>query len=295
MPGSEKIARRNQRIGQAPSIERSVSGAPAVEALTPDELAQRPLFEPIADLLARCEAGGLPSCDALNRWSDVSSGLAASASGGMPRFVLPDKLQLAYEERVQAHGEIVTRPDNWHDFFNALVWLRFPRTKAALNAAHLRCMREHRGAAGRGPIRDALTQFDESGIVVASADAALLDLLTERRWKELFWVRRSAVLANMRFLVFGHGLYDALRAPFYCMCGRVAMFTVDRAMIGESAVALCEALDPLLAGRFAADFYPRPRALLALPLLGIPGMTDDNLAEAYYDDQQQFRPAPAWA
>src|SRR5262245_5036670 len=186
----------------------------------PAAFAQSALFEPIADLLARC-AHELPGCDVLNRWrSDLTTG--ADGAGDRPRFVAPDPMRLGYEERIHARGEIVTRPDNWHDFFNALVWLRFPLAKRALNDAHLRFIRQSGTRAQRGPVRDALTQFDESGIVVAATDASLLDLLAARRWKELFWTRRADVMASMRFLVFGHGLYDALRAPFYCICGRAA-------------------------------------------------------------------------
>ncbi|MCC7081088.1 MAG: DUF3025 domain-containing protein [Burkholderiales bacterium] len=40
-------------------------------------------------------------------------------------------------------------------------------------------------------------------------------------------------------------------------------------------------------------WYPRPKALLALPLLGIPGVCAENEDPAYYDDSVQFRPPPA--
>ena len=253
------------------------------------ELAQRALFEPIADWLERCSADALPTCADLNGWIREQS-----LGHGRVRFVVPDGSPLRYEERIHARREVVTRPDNWHDAFNALVWLRFPLTKSALNDAHLRHMRRDRSGAGRGPVRDAVTQFDESGVIVASADERLLDLLVHRRWKELFWTRRARVVTDMRFLVFGHGLYDALRAPFYCMCGRAALLFVDRATIEDGVIALCAAIDPLLAARFAQDYYPRPRALLALPLLGIPGVSADNESSAYYDDREQFRPPPAW-
>ena len=33
-------------------------------------------------------------------------------------------------------GRVETRPDNLHDFFNALIWLAFPRSKARINAMH---------------------------------------------------------------------------------------------------------------------------------------------------------------
>ena len=117
----------------------------------------------------------------------------------------------------------------------------------------------------------------------------------ERLPDKLFWTRRAEATAGMRFLVFGHGLYDALRAPFYRICGRAALFVVDRTIIERDPPALCGAIDPLLAARLRDDYYPRPRALLALPLLGIPGVTPDNASSAYYDDERQFRPPPNWS
>src|SRR6266542_4341587 len=44
---------------------------------------------------------------------------------------------LMYEQRIADEGVIEFRPGSWHDFANALVWLAFPLTKAALNAVHL--------------------------------------------------------------------------------------------------------------------------------------------------------------
>jgi hypothetical protein len=55
------------------------------------------------------------------------------ASGQRIRFVPPQDDGKAYECRIWERGEVETRPDNWHDFFNALVWLPFrtPRTPSA--------------------------------------------------------------------------------------------------------------------------------------------------------------------
>ena len=54
-------------------------------------------------------------------------------------FVLPPAQRgaLAYERAIAEEGEIATRPGNLHDALNALMWLLFPRTKAALNALHV--------------------------------------------------------------------------------------------------------------------------------------------------------------
>ena len=278
------------------AVDQEPHGA-RIERITPSrpiDFAQLPLFGPIADLMRA--AARLPDSGTLNRWVEQQRARREpSPQAAAVRFVAPDDEPLHYEARIHARRQIVTRPDNWHDFFNALVWLRFPRTKTALNDTHVRFMRVDGSSGGRGSVRDAVTQFDESGVIVASTDPSLLEVLSRRRWKDLFWTRRAEVMANMRFLVFGHGLYDALRAPFYCICGRAALVSVDRATFTRDAVSLCDAIDPLLAARFATDYYPRPRALLALPLLGIPGVIADNESPRYYDDEVQFRPPPAWS
>ncbi len=253
------------------------------------ELARRPLFEPVRALLEALPGPGPCGLAALNALPSRNTDEARDAI----RFVAPDHAPIAYEERIVARDEIVTRPHNWHDFFNALVWMRFPQTKRRLAELHVCGMRSPTSDGRRGPIRDAATQFDESGIVVAASDAGLLDLLVQRQWKALFWTRRHEVRQRMCFAVFGHGLYDALRTPFYRICGRAATIVVPQACIEAPVEQLCAHVDPVLGERFAQrTWYPRPKALLALPLLGIPGVCVENEDPAYYDDTVQFRPPP---
>jgi hypothetical protein len=265
-------------------------GAEAARAL-----AGEPLFAPLAGLLAALPSERFGNLEPLNAMLAAVEPRPCARSGRAIRFVRPDDSRLGYERRIHASGEVVTRPDNWHDFFNALVWLLFPRAKAQLNALHVDEMAAGGGALGRGARRDAATQFDESGVAVLASDRSLLDLLEARRWHELFWQRRKDVIASMRFLVFGHGLYDALRSPFYRMCGRAALIPADPAIIRGDALDQCRHADAVLAQRFAGRaWYPRPRSLPALPLLGIPGVCPQNEAAEYYLDTLQFRPRPAF-
>ncbi|HEY2629457.1 MAG TPA: DUF3025 domain-containing protein, partial [Usitatibacter sp.] len=153
------------------------------------ERLQTPPFAPLADSLARLDPDRWPTHEEL-------TALAAHAvtSRGMPlRFVAPrehtDRERRYYELHIAATGEIETRRDNWHDLFNALAWIAFPHAKATINAQHAAIL-EERGEAEtkrRGPERDALTLFDEGGVLVASADPALQQLIADFRWKELFW------------------------------------------------------------------------------------------------------------
>ena len=190
--------------------------------------------------------------------------------------------------RIWERGEVETRPDNWHDFFNALVWLAFPHTKNAISAAHVRAMQQT--GEQRGRVRDALTHFDECGIVVLSARDDLLDLLRNFRWRELFVDQRAAVRRDMRFIVFGHATYEALLAPFRGLTAKALLYPVDDGCLQMPTGELVAAVDQRLAADVAADCLRHPRDLQPLPLLGIPGLTPESEDPAFYEDTWQFRP-----
>ncbi|MBU1365233.1 MAG: DUF3025 domain-containing protein [Gammaproteobacteria bacterium] len=211
-----------------------------------------------------------------------------TANGQRVRFVPPRPDGLVYECRIWASGEVETRPDNWHDFFNALVWLTFPQTKIAVSAAHMDAMR----APGeiRGTKRDALTHFDECGIVVLSSQPELLDLLRNFAWKELFVERRAEVVCSMRFVIFGHTTYEQMLAPFRGLTAKAVLYDVSEEWLQMDSTAQIAAVDKLLAADLISGRYTRPRDFQPLPLLGIPGVTPDSEDPAYYDDTWQFRP-----
>lgn len=209
-------------------------------------------------------------------------------NGQRIRFVPPQADGRIYECRIHECGEVETRPDNWHDFFNALVWLNFPRTKNAISAAHVRAMQ----APGeqRGKVRDALTHFDECGIAVLSNRPDLLELLQGFRWKELFVEHRDDVRRSMRFVVFGHATYEQLLAPFRGLTAKALLYQIEASWLEKSAAELSAAVDGLLAADVEAGRISRPGDLQPLPLLGIPGLVPASDDPAYYDDTWQFRP-----
>ena len=151
--------------------------------------------------------------------------------GRQIRFVPPRADGLAYECRIRATGAVETRPGNWHDFFNVLVWLTFPRTKLAISARHVQAMR--RAGAVRGSERDALTHFDECGIVVLSSQPELLDLLRAFQWKALFVERRTEVVRAMRFFVFGHATYESLLNPFRGLTAKAILYGFDESWLRQ--------------------------------------------------------------
>lgn len=251
-----------------------------------------PIFGALAPLLGRLPADRFPRHDELNALSMPS---VVSGGGAPIRFVPPappsGEFSPQYEIRIFETGEVQTRPDNWHDLFNALVWLAFPKTKAVLNRHHCREIRARRGALLRGTARDVLTLFDEGGIVVASADAELSALLRESSWKALFWTRRADVVGSMRFRVFGHAIYEKALEPYKGVTAKALILECGPVLLDASLERQLAELDARAADYFSGEgALASTRTLPPLPILGIPGWEPANEREAYYDDRAQFRP-----
>jgi len=192
--------------------------------------------------------------------------------------VPPGAKDAYYEIKVYETGCVETRPDNLHDFFNALAWLAFPRTKARINALH--AAEIPREGARRGALRDLLTIFDEGGAIVKCEDPALVALLRNCHWKTLFWENRDKVRASMRILVVGHAVLEQALEP--------------RPGITCKAIVVPAAADPDAAAlRWLERRAPgdSPRILSPLPIFGYPGWHRDGERADFYDDARYFRPA----
>lgn len=198
----------------------------------------------------------------------------------------------AYERRIHAQGELPVRADTWHDRLNVLAWRLFPRAKAALNARHVADLGIGDGRT-RSRVRDALTLFDEDGIVVACADPSLAALVRAHRWTELFVDRRADVAALLACVPFGHGLMDKLLDPFVGLTAKARFVEVAPAWFDapwSERLALLDAAlaDPL---RDATDFLS-PHVLAPLPVLGLPGWWEANTDPRFYENRGYFRASP---
>ena len=238
-----------------------------------------PAFDPYRTLIESLDLErGFPTVEALNAAAGRLD--IVNAQDKPLRFVTPDSRLSArdYETGILLSGCVPTRADNLHDLMNALVWLRFPRFKAALNERHVAAIAAEPGSQ-RGRRRDALTVLDESGIWVASLAADLASALARREWEVLFWDRRDEVEGGMRFVVVGHALLEKVLTPYPSMTGKCLLLEsadLDLHTAENRAIAALADLDS-------------PRQLPPLPLLGIPGW-DDNASAAYYRNTEIFRP-----
>jgi hypothetical protein len=239
-----------------------------------------PAFAPYRELIdALGLASALPSMEALNA---LAAARGTTQARGLPlRFFAPDGRLAArdYETHILQTGQVPSRPDTWHDMLNALVWLRFPRFKAALNAAHGEAI-AHETDSRRGRRRDALTVLDESGVWVISREPALSALLAERAWNALFWEARDRVEREMRFVVVGHALLEKALAPYPAMTGKCLMLIADSAGLDAADAQAARELNAI----------DTPRQLAPLPVQGIPGWDTANEHATYYANREVFRP-----
>ncbi len=240
-----------------------------------------PAFAPYQALIGRLDlARTRPSLEALNA---LAATLGTTQARSLPlRFFAPDGRLSArdYETHILQTGQVPTRPDTWHDILNALVWLRFPHFKSALNAAHGEAIALETDSL-RGRRRDALTVLDESGVWVISRNPALPEWLTQRAWHTLFWDDRHQVETAMQFVVVGHALLEKILAPYPSITGKCLMLMSDK-------------LDPDAAEYLAVAALATintPRQLAPLPVQGIPGWDPGNAHADYYANQDVFRPA----
>jgi Protein of unknown function (DUF3025) len=250
-----------------------------------------PYYNAIRDNLLAFSGDTWPELAALNARSQHRS--LANYRGHSIRFVAPADDEFAsmhYEKRIAETGEIVTR-ENWHDFFNAMQWLTFPKSKAAISEMHARLLAAQiDGVKVRSIARDVLTLFDEGGVIVASADESLLTHIRNFEWKKLFVERRDEVKKNMKFYLAGHSVLEKMLDPFVGVTAKALLLKVDDNFFSQSHDAQLREID-LRAAEWltSAQSLASTRNLHPLPILGIPGWFAANELPSFYDDAHYFR------
>ena len=183
-------------------------------------------------------------------------------------------------------ASIATRECNWHDLLNALVWLRHPRIKQALNRRQLAEIAEM-GIKERSRAQYALTQFDEGGLIVLVRDRALLALWDAHDWHGLFWRHRQAWIdGTISVEVFGHAVLEHALSPEILLVGKALVFASAEASLPQALVACAKAIAE---GRLLRD----PLELRPLPLSGIPGWHPENEDEAFHRTTACYQPRRA--
>jgi hypothetical protein len=208
-----------------------------------------------------------------------------NVNGQAIRFVPAAELSgVDYERHIFASGQVSTRADNWHDLFNALAWCRLPRLKAAMNALHIQNLDRAKGGR-RGSQRDALTLFDESGVIISGPDIDTLQALARKDWKTAFVSRRESWGTGLQVLVCGHAILEKMLNPYKSP-------TAHALLLHTPVLLSADDLDRILASALQGQgWLDTPAGLSPLPVMGIPGWWQaGDQDENFYCDHKVFRP-----
>ncbi|MDB5909375.1 MAG: hypothetical protein JWP34_3489 [Massilia sp.] len=246
----------------------------------------RPWYDAVRPAFERLDFGG----GMIAAFDAGAASLDLRNAAGLPlRFVHQEALPegRAYEEFIDATGCVPTR-DNIHDFFNALVWLTFPRIKQQLNALQAAQIALAGVGKSRGPARDGATIFDENSALLVVPDSdegrGLAEALRGHRWREAF----SGFGQHARVWLFGHALMEKLVAPRKPITAHTRVVRADAAYFDLTPGQQRAWIDAHVAGELAAEGLSTA-CFSPLPILGVPGWWPGQ-DEEFYADTSVFRP-----
>lgn len=215
----------------------------------------------------------------------------------IPEFVCQSKLPESehyYEQIIHQQQIIPTRPNSWHDLFNGLIWLQYPKTKKLLNQQHVEDIELH-GLSPRTHRRNNLTHFDECGVILTyqsdSVAERLIQDLAMHKWQSVFVENRKMWGKELNAFIFGHANLEMLLQPFIGLTGKWLALKVDsqfsKIPYAEQLIVMDELLVTLI---MQQNIFADKKPLSPIPLLGIPDVWEANNNPKFYHNTDYFRP-----
>lgn len=182
-------------------------------------------------------------------------------AGSTLRLVAPAEAPAGYEPAV-SEGAVPTREGSWHDAFNVLAFIAFPRAKLALHRRVLTLQRARAAAGAPAGVRsreeDALALLDEGSLVIAGPPAAIAALDEARHEGSLPGLDAVMRTHGLVVRVLGHALLEHL--------------VLERRPIGAGVLTLpllepptLAAIDRALDERISVGGFPMPCTSPTLP------------------------------
>jgi len=201
---------------------------------------------------------------------------------------------MSYEQRIGERALIAMRRDSLHDLYGALMWLQWPHSKWAIHRG------QWAGVLAVGPKQrtrhqQALTHIDEAGLVLVTADSAILERLLAHDWRGLLLEQR-ADWSKAQVFAIGHALFELRQSrPHDLQASKViAVLQNDRAWFDLNAGEKMRSVDQRVATAIAEKrAVADPKDQSTLPLAAIVGWDERNIDPDFISSAPCFRPKPA--
>ena len=195
-----------------------------------------------------------------------------------------------YEQVIFETGEVPTRTENWHDLFGGFIWCLFPKTKSLINHRHVQDIAEY-CLTKRTKHRNALTLFDECGVVLAISDSKWQTWLRDHQWHKAFVEHRQEWGESIQAFMFGHANYEMLTRPYIGLTGKALFINAPDEIFCKDLAMQYQYLDQVLYEKIKIEHCLADNSHLSpLPLLGVPGWHEDNKNDTFYNNTDYFRP-----
>ena len=248
-------------------------------------------FQHLNHLTAFDEWQNWPSCEGLTQLLPYSVQNENNKSiEFVPQTPTNELSAMAYEEVIYNTGQVPTREHSWHDVFGALIWCLFPKTKSLFNQLHVNDIQKQ-GIQQRSKLRNALTLFDECGVVIITKNSKMLDHLKQHQWQQAFVEHRAlweqATEEGVLVFTFGHANYERLTKPYIGLTGKWLAIDASAELGTLPLNVQYRYLDEMLSQRVSEGIQNSD--LRPLPLLGIPGWHPEQ-SLSFYQNKDYFRP-----
>lgn len=265
------------------------SGAPKVATSIVSNMSEEAMFD------SRHQPLLLPM--SLNNNANCLNTIMASLHT-IPSHIFHDNIEYEsdtrYYEQIIFESKTIPTRQNWHDFFNGLIWSQFPCTKAYFNSCHIEQIARSGNVKKRTSQRDKLTHFDECGLVLFTSCSNIQTQLLEHDWEGLFVSGKDKWHTQIVPIIFGHALWEMLLNPFIGLTAKVTVIRVDNAQLtiltktdkSREFYALCD--DMLLSHIQENHLINAKRPWLPMPLLGIPQWSHIEQDASFYSNEQYF-------
>ncbi len=285
---------------------------------------KHPVFKPFNDVLALNHHPQFPSIDQLNdrlnhckqalersdfkkshAWTDQEKSIDQHL-----KFIDQQQIDqdLYYEQQIFLKRQIPTRLNHYHDFLGAWIWMLFPRTKMLFNHWHQEQIDRY-GLKNRSRLRDLITLFDESGLILLYRETSLITPLFDYDWKTFFLSQKEQWHKHLIPICFGHGLLEQWLAPHPNITAKALPILISSDQWpnlqnlsnqqNQWQISDFFKLDQLIYEHFQqdllkfAEIFDRNeklpyRTFSPLPMIGIPSYAE-NQDENFYENPKCFK------